>query len=128
MQYRDGTIEFVAPVALAVMIDEYAIFGPQFGNRLSSFLGVSLSEHLMEIAFGSVSIASGMALSHTFAERLPFNPAPTRCRCGARIRPKSRDDADDHPLRDLNALRISPANNFGCSKAAKCPPLSSSFQ
>jgi hypothetical protein len=33
------------------MIDEYAIFGPKLGDRLPSFLGVSLSEHLVEIAF-----------------------------------------------------------------------------
>jgi hypothetical protein len=51
MQCRDCTIEFIASVALAVMIDEYAIFGPQFGDRLSSLLGISLSEHFVEIAF-----------------------------------------------------------------------------
>ena len=51
MQYRDCAIEFIASVALAAMIDEYAIFGPQFGDRLSSFLGVSLSEHFVKIAF-----------------------------------------------------------------------------
>lgn len=51
MQYRDRTIEFIAPVALAAMIDEYAIFGPKLGDRLPSFFGVSLSEHLVEIAF-----------------------------------------------------------------------------
>jgi hypothetical protein len=51
MQFRDCAIEFIASVALAVMIDEYAIFGPQFGDRLSSFLGVSLSEHFVKIAF-----------------------------------------------------------------------------
>ena len=51
MQYRDRTIDFIAPVALAAMIDEYAIFGPKLGDRLPSFLGVSLSEHLVEIAF-----------------------------------------------------------------------------
>jgi hypothetical protein len=51
MQYRDRAIEFIAPVAFAAMIDEYAIFGPQLGDRLPSFLGVSLSEHLVEIAF-----------------------------------------------------------------------------
>jgi hypothetical protein len=51
MQYRDRTIEFIAPVALATVIDEYAIFGPQLGDRLPSFFGVSLSEHLVEIAF-----------------------------------------------------------------------------
>jgi hypothetical protein len=33
------------------MIDEYAIFGPKLGDRLPSFLGVWLSEHLVEIAF-----------------------------------------------------------------------------
>jgi hypothetical protein len=33
------------------MIDEYAIFGPKLGDRLPSFLGVSLSKHLVEIAF-----------------------------------------------------------------------------
>ena len=51
MQYRNRTIELFAPVALATMIDEYAIFGPKLGDRLPSFLGVSLSEHLVEIAF-----------------------------------------------------------------------------
>src|SRR5712671_6380557 len=51
MQCRDHTIEFIAPVALASMIDEYTIFGPKLGDRLPSFLGVSLSEHLVEIAF-----------------------------------------------------------------------------
>jgi len=51
MQDRDRTIECIAPVALAVMIDEYAIFGPKLSDRLSSFLGVSLPEHLVEIAF-----------------------------------------------------------------------------
>src|SRR6266478_719562 len=51
MQCRDRTIELISPVALAAMIDEYAIFGPKLGDRLPSFLGVSLSEHLVEIAF-----------------------------------------------------------------------------
>jgi hypothetical protein len=51
MQHRGRTIDFIAPVALAAMIDEHAIFGPKLGDRLSSFLGVSLSEHLVEIAF-----------------------------------------------------------------------------
>jgi hypothetical protein len=51
MQYRDRTIEFIAPVALAAMIDEYAIFGPKLGDRLPPFIGISLSEHLVEIAF-----------------------------------------------------------------------------
>ena len=51
MQCRDRTIEFISPVALAAMIDEYAIFGPKLGDRLPSFLAVSLSEHLVEIAF-----------------------------------------------------------------------------
>ena len=51
MQYRDRTIEFIAPVALAAVIDEYTIFGPKLGDRLPSFPGVSLSEHLVEIAF-----------------------------------------------------------------------------
>jgi len=51
MQYRDRTIELIAPVARAAMIDEYAIFGPQLGDRLPSLSGVSLSEHLVEIAF-----------------------------------------------------------------------------
>ena len=50
MQYRHRTIDFIAPVALAAMIDEYAILGPKLGDRLPSFLGVSLSEHLVEIA------------------------------------------------------------------------------
>jgi hypothetical protein len=54
MQYRDRTIEFIAPVALAAVIDEYAIFGPKLGDRLPSFLGVSLPEHLVEIAFDEV--------------------------------------------------------------------------
>ena len=51
MQYRNRMIELIAPVALATMIDEYAIFGPKLGDRLPSFFGVSLSEHLVEIAF-----------------------------------------------------------------------------
>jgi hypothetical protein len=51
MQCRDRTIEFISPMALAAMIDEYAIFGPKLGDRLPSFLAVSLSEHLVEIAF-----------------------------------------------------------------------------
>jgi len=50
MQYRDRTIEFIAPVALATMVDEYAIFGPQFGDRLPSLFGVSLSEYIAEVA------------------------------------------------------------------------------
>src|SRR5258706_7428449 len=51
MQYRNRTIELVAPAGLATMIDEYAILGPELGDRLPSFLGVSLPEHLVEIAF-----------------------------------------------------------------------------
>ena len=51
MQYRNRTVELIAPVALATMIDEYAIFGPKLGDRLASFVGVSLSEHFVEIAF-----------------------------------------------------------------------------
>ncbi len=49
-QDRDRTIELIVPAGLAAMIDEYAIFGPQLGDRLPSFPGVSLAEHLMEIA------------------------------------------------------------------------------
>jgi hypothetical protein len=51
MQCRDRTIEFISPVVLAAMIDEYAILGPKSGDRLPSFVAVSLSEHLVEIAF-----------------------------------------------------------------------------
>jgi len=51
MQFRDRAIEFIAPVPLAAMIDEYAIVGPKLGDRLPSFFGVSLSENLVEIAF-----------------------------------------------------------------------------
>ena len=50
MQCRDRTIEFISPMALPAMIDEYAIFGPKLGDRLPSFLAVSLSEHLVEVA------------------------------------------------------------------------------
>jgi hypothetical protein len=39
------------PAALATMIDEQAIFGPKLGDCLTPFLGVSLSEHLVKIAF-----------------------------------------------------------------------------
>jgi hypothetical protein len=51
MQCRSRTIELVSPMVLAAMIDEYAIFGPKLGDRLPSFLAVSLSEYLVEIAF-----------------------------------------------------------------------------
>ena len=51
MQYRNRTIEFIVSAALAAMIDEYAIFAPKLGDRLPPFLSVSLSEHLVEIAF-----------------------------------------------------------------------------
>ena len=51
MQGRDRTIERVASAGLAAMIDEYTIFGPKLGDRLPSFLGISLSEHFVEIAF-----------------------------------------------------------------------------
>src|SRR6266853_762316 len=123
MQYRDRTIEFIAPVALAAMIDEYAIFGPKLGDCLTPFPAVSLSEHLVKIAFDEGLYHIRHRSLRTFVELALILHAPA-----ARCRQKSRDDADDHPLRDLNALRISPANSFGCSKAAKCPPLSSSFQ
>jgi hypothetical protein len=84
MQYRDRTIEFIAPVALAAMIDKYAIFGPKLGDRLPSFLGVSLSEHLVgRLRLMRFSMMSGTALSHTFVERFP-QPARTSGRCGVR--------------------------------------------
>jgi hypothetical protein len=51
VQYCNRTIEFIVPAGLAAMIDEYAIFGPKLCDRLASFLGVSLSEHLVEVAF-----------------------------------------------------------------------------
>src|SRR5258708_19809501 len=51
MQYRNRTIEFIARVALATMNDGYAILSTKLGDRLPSFFGVSLSEHLVEIAF-----------------------------------------------------------------------------
>jgi hypothetical protein len=91
MQDRDRTIQCIAPVALAVMIDEYAIFGPKLGDPLSSFLGVSLPEHLVEIAFdeGLYHIPGN---SHSCAETISgmgLNPAPTSRRCGARTRQKS---------------------------------------
>src|SRR6266850_4112144 len=51
MQYRDRTIELIVPADLATVIDEYAIFGPKLSDGFPSFFGVSLSEHLVEIAF-----------------------------------------------------------------------------
>src|SRR5258708_39742492 len=51
MQFRNRTIEFIPPLALATMIDEYAIFGPKSGDRFPSFFGVSLSEYIVEVAF-----------------------------------------------------------------------------
>src|SRR6266404_6638572 len=51
LQYRNRTIELIAPLALATVIDEYAVFGPKLGDRLPSFFGVSLSEHFVQIAF-----------------------------------------------------------------------------
>src|SRR5438552_18846624 len=44
-----------------------------------------------------------------------LNPARTSRRCVT----GSAKNADDHPLLDLSALRISSANSLGCSKAAK---------
>jgi len=72
MQCRDHTIECISPMALAVMIDEYAIFGPKLGDRLPSFFGVPLSEHLAEIAFEEGVYGSGMGLSHTLVEYKDF--------------------------------------------------------
>jgi hypothetical protein len=51
LQYRHPAIEFIVPAGLAAVIDEYAVFGPKLGDCLPSFLCVSLSEHLVEIAF-----------------------------------------------------------------------------
>jgi hypothetical protein len=51
VQGRHRAIERVAPPALAAVIDEYTIFGPKLGDRLPSFINVSLSEHLVEIPF-----------------------------------------------------------------------------
>ena len=51
MQYPNCMIEFVASVAPTTVIDEYAIFGPKLDDRIPSFYGVPLSEHLVEIAF-----------------------------------------------------------------------------
>ncbi len=101
MQYRNRTIEFIAPVALATMIDEYAIFGPKLGDRLPSFLGVSLSEHLVEIAFDE-------GLYGVRHSSLAYFQPP---RGSAR-----------------KAARSSSTNTAGCSKAAKCPPWAASFQ
>lgn len=53
MQYRDRTIEFIRPLFLPLW-SMNAIFGPELGDRFPSFLGVSLSEHLVEIAFDEV--------------------------------------------------------------------------
>jgi len=96
MQYRNRTIELIAPVALATMIDKYAIFGPKLGDRLPSFFGVSLSEHLVEIAFDE----SLYGVRHS---SLAYFQRP---RGSAR-----------------NAARSSSTNTAGCSKAAKCPPV-----
>jgi len=76
-----------------------------------------------------VSIVSGTALSYLFVERFPDSCASTAAGLALVVERTSGNDAGDHPLlRDLNALRISSTNSFGCSKAAKCPPLSSWFQ
>ena len=80
MQYRDHTIEFIAPVALAAMINEYAIFGPKLGDRLPSFLGVSLSKHLVEIAFDKSLLLSATVLSH-----MCFTTTRKRAECGAQF-------------------------------------------
>jgi hypothetical protein len=129
MHYRDRTIEFIAPVALAAMINEYAIFGPKLSDRLSSFFGVSLSEHLVEIAFNEDLYSIGHSSLAYLRGMIPLILRVYSRRYGASNSKKSRNDTGDHPLlRDLNALRISSTNSFGCSKAAKCPPLSSSFQ
>src|SRR4051812_41950827 len=98
MQCRNHTIELIAPVALATMIDEYAIFGPKLGDRLPSFFGVSLSEHFVQIAFEE---------DVGFHVHLLCQPPRGSAR---------------------KAARSSPTNTAGCSKAAKCPPWAASFQ
>ena len=51
MQCRDRTIELISPVLLAAMIDEYAIFGPELGDRpLILSCRPRFPEHLVEIA------------------------------------------------------------------------------
>src|SRR5260221_7885603 len=101
MQHRNCTIELIAPVALATMIDEYAIFGPKLGDRLPSFFGVSLSEHLVEIAFDE----GFYGVRHS---SLAYFQPP---RGSAR-----------------KAARSSSTNTAGCSKDAKFPPRAASFQ
>ena len=81
MQCRNHTIELIPTVALATMIDEYAIFGPKLGDRLASFFGVSLSEHLVEIAFdeGLYSIRHSSLASPVLAT------TRKRAECGAQF-------------------------------------------
>src|SRR5258706_12078302 len=101
MQCRDHTIECISPMAHAVMIDEYAIFGPKLGDRLPSCFGVSLSEHLVEIAFDE----SLYSVRHRSSRIVRFH-AHLLC----------------YPPRGSarNAARSSSTYTAGSSKAAKC--------
>src|SRR6266853_5392190 len=100
MQYRNRTIELIAPAALATMIDEYAIFGPKLGDCLPSFFGVSLSEHLVEIAFDEDLYGIRHRLSRIVGFHAHLLCQPPR----GSVR---------------NAARSSSTNTAGCSKAAK---------
>ena len=73
MQYRDRTIEFIVPLTLAAVIDEYAVFGPKLSDRFPSFLGVSLSEYIVEVRLRRVSIVLGTALSQ-FGRTISWMP------------------------------------------------------
>src|SRR4051812_5066656 len=101
MQCRDPTIELIVPADLATVIDEYAILGPKLSDRFPSYFGVSLSEHLVEIAFDKrVYGVRHSSLAY-------FQPPRGSAR---------------------KAARSSSTNTAGCSKAAKCPPWAASFQ
>ena len=71
MQCLDRTVECISPVALAGMIDKHAIFGPKLGNRLPSFLAVSLSEYFVEIALNEDLYCIDITLPNSFVARLP---------------------------------------------------------
>src|SRR5258706_10053439 len=123
MQCRNHAIELIPTLGLATMVDEDAIFGPQFGDRFPSLFGVSLSEYIVEVASkeGLYRIGHGALTARGMRRAVPprIGRAAQRPRNVRRGRPRSNRTVANRPARPTIAA-VETIRRGKCSRRPAC--------
>jgi hypothetical protein len=109
--------------SLALRIGAILVLTPGYTNAVAGATALNVAGGMSGFAG---TLAPELALAGVAAGRWPTRRERGRHRDHTRARPSCRSGLRRPYVRsDLKPARISSEKSFGCSQAAKCPPLSS---